>query len=159
MKTKWEAYGQLRQWHSEVIKSGVPPASALRKSPKARELVNMLHIALFNKSAGVCINCQTEALEAIMSVSEDKMRAIMECRFRLRGGVLLVGGGGLPNATNGNLTDDLALAFLSRYPKRITLFEKYPKNWKLLCRNYKARQEKLRSKDESGDTEVRQGQV
>ena len=53
----------------------------------------------------------------------------MNCKFKLKSGVLLIDATGrLPEATAANLTDEIAIAYLRDNIKRADMFEELPEN-------------------------------
>ena len=53
----------------------------------------------------------------------------MNCKFKLKSGVLLIDATGrLPEATAANLTDEIAIAYLRDNIKRADMFEELPDN-------------------------------
>lgn len=132
--TTIEKFQWLKQWYSDHKQelTGEPAmVEAIRNNSKLRGVIHDLWFALFNKTIGGCVRCQADALVYLLAKrTEVKIKNIMECKFKLKQGVLLTDSKGkLPDATIANLTDEIAVAYLKDNPKRAQFFEVIPKDW------------------------------
>lgn len=98
---------------------------------KNSDLVIEVYKWLFNEG---CSDCPGKFLGYINTIKNYAMDT--KCNYKLKGdGQVTVTGG--KTMTNHNITDDLALAFLSVNPKsRISLFQIFPKDWEKKAASY-----------------------
>lgn len=102
---------------------------AIRKNSNIENDIRDLYLVLFQKTLGGCGSCLADALIVLYTYPESKIKQIMECKFKLRAGALLIDATSqLPNVTAANLTDDLAIAYLRDNIKRKDMFEVLPDN-------------------------------
>lgn len=131
--TRIEKYEWLKAWfndHREAMKNQPSMVSLIRANATARKYIHELYFALLNKTLGGCSQCEADALLFLMmKKTEETMKKITECRFKLKQGVLLQGAKGLPMVTCANLTDELAIAYLKDNPKRASMFLYIPDGW------------------------------
>lgn len=102
---------------------------AIRKNSRIEGYIRELSLILFQHTLGTCGNCLADALIAIRKYPREKLQQIMNCKFKLKSGVLLIDATGrLPEATAANLTDEIAIAYLRDNIKRADMFEELPEN-------------------------------
>ena len=102
---------------------------AIRKNSRIEGYIRELSLILFQHTLGTCGNCLADALIAIRKYPRAKLEQIMNCKFKLKSGVLLIDATGrLPEATAANLTDEIAIAYLRDNIKRSDMFEELPDN-------------------------------
>ena len=102
---------------------------AIRKNSRIEGYIRELSLILFQHTLGTCGNCLADALIAIRKYPREKLEQIMNCKFKLKSGVLLIDATGqLPEATAANLTDEIAIAYLRDNIKRADMFEELPEN-------------------------------
>ena len=100
---------------------------AIRKNSRIEGYIRELSLILFQHTLGTCGNCLADALIAIRKYPRAKLEQIMNCKFKLKSGVLLIDATGrLPEATAANLTDEIAIAYLRDNIKRADMFEELP---------------------------------
>lgn len=131
---RYEKLLWLKQWYNDHRGGWTNQPSmvnSIRADRQARDIIYDLYFALTNKTLGGCGSCESDALLFLMSKSAEKqIQAIMECRFKLKQGVLLTDPKRLlPNATIANLTDEIAIGYLKDNPLRADLFEVIPEDW------------------------------
>lgn len=99
------------------------------------KLASKLGIEKLNRTRNCgCVDDAIKYLEGLFANKERIKLKIktMESNFKLKGNpVIEVHGLGYA-LTNANITDELALQLLEKYPAHIVSFEKYPSNWKSL---------------------------
>lgn len=110
---------KLRGWINE------PPAHFLNE-------FEPLYKSILRKNIPAC-KCPDKIRDAVLELyafinkHKNDMETIIKRTAKLRGGVVLYG---IPNHAgvfnNTNLTDEIARAFLEKYPKRATWFETLP---------------------------------
>lgn len=131
--TRIEKYEWLKAWfidHREAMESQPSMVALIRANSTARNYIHDLYFALLNKTLAGCSQCEADALLFLMmKKTEETMKKIVECRFKLKQGVLLQGAKGLPMVTCANLTDELAIAYLKDNPKRADKFAFIPDGW------------------------------
>lgn len=132
--TLQEKYQGLKQWyndHRSELQSQPAMVTAVKENHVIRNYIYDLWFALFNKPLGGCSQCFADALIYLLHKStEEKMKNITNCRFKLKPGVLLSDvKHRLPDATTANLTDDLAIAYLKDNPRRAQFFDTIPEGW------------------------------
>lgn len=126
MKGKYQSYGEI--------------LSFFRDKEKSAEFEKLYKLVTGKQLTG-CSNCRADAFIEIMSIKPSKLKAIMTRKFKLRNGVLLYDiNNSSNNATNKNLTDELALHHLKSDPKKIKYFEVYPENWQEMVETYNQEQ-------------------
>jgi hypothetical protein len=72
----------------------------------------------------------------IARMSDEKLNQIKTktmAQFELKKDKLIMLHGMSQQVSSKNLTDEMAIALLSKYPSHIKTFEKYPANWEELC--------------------------
>lgn len=131
--TRIEKYNWLKAWfndHREAMKNQPSMVSLIRANATARKYIHELYFALLNKTLQGCSQCEADALLFLMmKKTEETMKKIVDCRFKLKHGVLLQGVKGLPMVTCANLTDELAIAYLKDNPNRAKMFDVIPDGW------------------------------
>lgn len=116
MKGKYQSYREILSFFQDREKS-------------AR--FETLYMSVTGKRISGCSNCKADAFIELMSMEPTQIKSIMSRKFKLRNGVLLYDfNNSSYNATNKNLTDELALHHLRQDPNKIKFFEVYPENWK-----------------------------
>lgn len=130
--TKAETLQWLKQWYDTNkarLQSQAEIVSAIKADYEVEKKIHDLYFALFNKALGGCGNCLADALAELLHYSRKDMEKISNCRFKLRAGGLLIDSKSvLPVATNANLTDELAIAYLQDNIERKSMFEVLPDN-------------------------------
>ena len=102
---------------------------AIRKCSRVEGYIRELSLILFQHTLGTCGNCLADAMIAIRKYPRTKLEQIMNCKFKLKSGALLIDATGrLPEATAANLTDEIAIAYLRDNIKRADMFEELPEN-------------------------------
>lgn len=114
--------------HRSELQTQPAMVDALRKDRTMENYVRDIYFAIHNKPLSGCSSCLADGLLEVI-FSEDRMKEIVKCRFKLKNGVLLQDSKGvLPMATVANLTDEIAVAYLRDNIKRKDLFEEVPDN-------------------------------
>ena len=104
-----------------------------------RSTIESLGIAFLHRTVSGCINCHCDAYHELMNLNIEKVMAQENSKFKLKAGALLrdvVNFDISKNATQHNLTDELALYHLKTHPEYAPLFEKLPKNWQQLVEKF-----------------------
>lgn len=115
MRGKYQSYREILSFFKDKQKSAE---------------FEQLYRTITGKRLTGCSNCRADAFIELMSMKPTQIEAIMSRKFKLRNGVLLYDfNDSSNNATNKNLTDELALHHLRQDPKKIKFFETYPENW------------------------------
>lgn len=127
-----EKYDAIIEWinlNRSGFKTQTEVIEAIRKNSLIEGYIRELSLILFQHTLGTCGNCLADALIAIRKYPRAKLEQIMNCKFKLKSGVLLIDATGrLPEATAANLTDDIAIAYLRDNIKRADMFEELPDN-------------------------------
>ena len=127
-----EKYDAIISWinlNRSGFKTQTEVIEAIRKCSRIEGYIRELSLILFQHTLGTCGNCLADAMIAIRKYPRAKLEQIMNCKFKLKSGVLLIDATGrLPEATAANLTDDIAIAYLRDNIKRADMFEELPEN-------------------------------
>ena len=127
-----EKYDAVISWinlNRSGFKTQTEVIEAIRKCSRIEGYIRELSLILFQHTLGTCGNCLADALIAIRKYPRAKLQQIMNCKFKLKSGVLLIDATGrLPEATAANLTDEIAIAYLRDNIKRADMFEELPEN-------------------------------
>ena len=127
-----EKYDAIISWinlNRSGFKTQTEVIEAIRKCSRIEGYIRELSLILFQHTLGTCGNCLADALIAIRKYPRAKLEQIMNCKFKLKSGVLLIDATGrLPEATAANLTDEIAIAYLRDNIKRADMFEELPDN-------------------------------
>ena len=127
-----EKYDAIIEWinlNRSGFKTQTEVIEAIRKNSRIEGYIRELSLILFQHTLGTCGNCLADALIAIRKYPRAKLEQIMNCKFKLKSGVLLIDATGrLPEATAANLTDEIAIAYLRDNIKRADMFEELPEN-------------------------------
>ena len=127
-----EKYDAIIEWinlNRSGFKTQTEVIEAIRKCSRIEGYIRELSLILFQHTLGTCGNCLADALIAIRKYPRAKLEQIMNCKFKLKSGALLIDATGrLPEATAANLTDDMAIAYLRDNIKRADMFEELPEN-------------------------------
>ena len=127
-----EKYDAIISWinlNRSGFKTQTEVIEAIRKCSRIEGYIRELSLILFQHTLGTCGNCLADALIAIRKYPREKLQQIMNCKFKLKSGVLLIDATGrLPEATAANLTDEIAIAYLRDNIKRADMFEELPEN-------------------------------
>ena len=127
-----EKYDAIIEWinlNRSGFKTQTEVIEAIRKNSRIEGYIRELSLILFQHTLGTCGNCLADALIAIRKYPRAKLQQIMNCKFKLKSGVLLIDATGrLPEATAANLTDEIAIAYLRDNIKRADMFEELPDN-------------------------------
>ena len=127
-----EKYDAIIEWinlNRSGFKTQTEVIEAIRKCSRIEGYIRELSLILFQHTLGTCGNCLADALIAIRKYPRAKLQQIMNCKFKLKSGVLLIDATGrLPEATAANLTDEIAIAYLRDNIKRADMFEELPDN-------------------------------
>ena len=127
-----EKYDAIIEWinlNRSGFKTQTEVIEAIRKNSRIEGYIRELSLILFQHTLGTCGNCLADALIAIRKYPREKLQQIMNCKFKLKSGVLLIDATGrLPEATAANLTDEIAIAYLRDNIKRADMFEELPEN-------------------------------
>lgn len=131
---RYEKLQWLKEWykdHRGEWNTQSSMVSSIRADRTAKAYLYDLYFSLTNKALKGCGSCESDALLFLMTKStEEKMKKIMNCRFKLKEGVLLSDiKHKLPDATIANLTDEIAIAYLKDNPRRAQFFEVIPEDW------------------------------
>ena len=137
-----EKYDAIIEWinlNRSGFKTQTEVIEAIRKNSRIEGYIRELSLILFQHTLGTCGNCLADAMIAIRKYPRAKLEQIMNCKFKLKSGVLLIDATGrLPEATAANLTDEIAIAYLRDNIKRADMFEELPENLEeLLAENEK----------------------
>ena len=138
-----EKYDAIIEWinlNRSGFKTQTEVIEAIRKNSRIEGYIRELSLILFQHTLGTCGNCLADAMIAIRKYPRAKLEQIMNCKFKLKSGVLLIDATGrLPEATAANLTDEIAIAYLRDNIKRADMFEELPDNLEeLLAEDEKA---------------------
>ena len=127
-----EKYDAIIEWinlNRSGFKTQTEVIEAIRKNSRIEGYIRELSLILFQHTLGTCGNCLADALIAIRKYPREKLQQIMNCKFKLKSGALLIDATGrLPEATSANLTDEIAIAYLRDNIKRADMFEELPDN-------------------------------
>ena len=127
-----DKYDAIISWinlNRSGFKTQTEVIEAIRKCSRIEGYIRELSLILFQHTLGTCGNCLADALIAIRKYPRAKLEQIMNCKFKLKSGVLLIDATGrLPEATAANLTDEIAIAYLRDNIKRADMFEELPDN-------------------------------
>ena len=127
-----EKYDAIISWinlNRSGFKTQTEVIEAIRKCIRIEGYIRELSLILFQHTLGTCGNCLADALIAIRKYPRAKLQQIMNCKFKLKSGALLIDATGrLPEATAANLTDEIAIAYLRDNIKRADMFEELPDN-------------------------------
>ena len=127
-----DKYDAIISWinlNRSGFKTQTEVIEAIRKNSRIEGYIRELSLILFQHTLGTCGNCLADALIAIRKYPREKLQQIMNCKFKLKSGVLLIDATGrLPEATAANLTDEIAIAYLRDNIKRADMFEELPEN-------------------------------
>ena len=127
-----EKYDAIISWinlNRSGFKTQTEVIEAIRKNSRIEGYIRELSLILFQHTLGTCGNCLADAMIAIRKYPRAKLQQIMNCKFKLKSGVLLIDATGrLPEATAANLTDEIAIAYLRDNIKRADMFEELPDN-------------------------------
>lgn len=127
-----EKYDAIIEWinlNRSGFKTQTEVIEAIRKNSRIEGYIRELSLILFQHTLGTCGNCLADAMIAIRKYPRAKLQQIMNCKFKLKSGVLLIDATGrLPEATAANLTDEIAIAYLRDNIKRADMFEELPEN-------------------------------
>ena len=127
-----EKYDAIIEWinlNRSGFKTQTEVIEAIRKNSRIEGYIRELSLILFQHTLGTCGNCLADAMIAIRKYPRAKLEQIMNCKFKLKSGVLLIDATGrLPEATAANLTDEIAIAYLRDNIKRADMFEELPEN-------------------------------
>lgn len=138
-----DKYDAIISWinlNRSGFKTQTEVIEAIRKCSRIEGYIRELSLILFQHTLGTCGNCLADALIAIRKYPRAKLEQIMNCKFKLKSGALLIDATGrLPEATAANLTDEIAIAYLRDNIKRSDMFEELPENLEeLLAEDEKA---------------------
>ena len=138
-----DKYDAIISWinlNRSGFKTQTEVIEAIRKCSRIEGYIRELSLILFQHTLGTCGNCLADALIAIRKYPRAKLEQIMNCKFKLKSGALLIDATGrLPEATAANLTDEIAIAYLRDNIKRADMFEELPDNLEeLLAEDEKA---------------------
>ena len=127
-----EKYDAIISWinlNRSGFKTQTEVIEAIRKNSRIDGYIRELSLILFQHTLGTCGNCLADAMIAIRKYPRAKLQQIMNCKFKLKSGALLIDATGrLPEATAANLTDEIAIAYLRDNIKRADMFEELPDN-------------------------------
>ena len=127
-----DKYDAIISWinlNRSGFKTQTEVIEAIRKCSRVEGYIRELSLILFQHTLGTCGNCLADALIAIRKYPREKLQQIMNCKFKLKSGALLIDATGrLPEATAANLTDEIAIAYLRDNIKRADMFEDLPDN-------------------------------
>ena len=127
-----DKYDAVIEWinlNRSGFKTQTEVIEAIRKCSRIECYIRELSLILYQRTLGTCGNCLADALIAIRKYPRAKLEQIMNCKFKLKSGVLLIDATGrLPEATAANLTDEIAIAYLRDNIKRADMFEELPEN-------------------------------
>ncbi len=138
-----DKYDAIIEWinlNRSGFKTQTEVIEAIRKCSRIEGYIRELSLILFQHTLGTCGNCLADALIAIRKYPREKLQQIMNCKFKLKSGALLIDATGrLPEATAANLTDEIAIAYLRDNIKRADMFEQLPDDLEeLLAKEEKA---------------------
>lgn len=127
-----DKYDAIISWinlNRSGFKTQTEVIEAIRKNSRIEGYIRELSLILFQHTLGTCGNCLADALIAIRKYPMEKLQQIMNCKFKLKSGALLIDATGrLPEATAANLTDEIAIAYLRDNINRSDMFEELPEN-------------------------------
>lgn len=128
----------------EAIEAVVRLKECLKKgtfSAEQKNEITLLYREVLGKEIKVC-NCKDRYSDALIEVylylkRNDTMKTA--CRYRLKSGVVIQVFGKSGVYTNDNLTDEVAVDYLKKYPKAVDLFEYVPHTPKVSPKRIKGR--------------------
>lgn len=127
-----DKYDAIIEWinlNRSGFKTQTEVIEAIRKCSRIEGYIRELSLILFQRTLGTCGNCLADAIIAIRKYPREKLQQIMNCKFKLKSGALLIDATGrLPEATAANLTDEIAIAYLRDNINRADMFEELPDN-------------------------------
>lgn len=127
-----DKYDAIIEWinlNRSGFKTQTEVIEAIRKNSRIEGYIRELSLILFQHTLGTCGNCLADAMIAIRKYPRAKLEQIMNCKFKLKSGVLLIDATGrLPEATAANLTDEIAISYIRDNIKRADMFEELPEN-------------------------------
>ena len=133
----------LKNWYLDrkaELQSQPSIIKAIKGDAKVERAITDLYFRLFNRPLRGCGSCLADALTELLYYSKRNMESIIECRFKLKAGVLLADSRNiLPMATSGNLTDEIAIAYIADNPARKNLFSVLPSDIDDLVASYNER--------------------
>lgn len=158
MLNRLEKLQAVKAWfndHRSELQTQPAMVDALRKNRTMENYVRDIYFALYNKPLSGCSSCLADALLEVI-FSEDRMKEIVSCRFKLKSGVLLRDSSNkLPMATVANLTDEIAIAYLRDNIARKKLFALLPENLDELLKGEKPAPEPAKDpKAEKGNADA-----
>lgn len=158
MLNRLEKLQAVKAWfndHRSELQTQPAMVDALRKNRTMENYVRDIYFALYNKPLSGCSSCLADALLEVI-FSEDRMKEIVSCRFKLKSGVLLRDSSNkLPMATVANLTDEIAIAYLRDNIARKKLFALLPENLDELLKGEKPAPEPTKkTKAEKGNADA-----
>lgn len=131
-----EKYDAIIEWinlNRSGFNTQTEVIEAIRKCSSIEGYIRELSLILFQHTLGTCGNCLADAMIAIRKYPRAKLEQIMNCKFKLKSGVLLIDATGrMPEATAANLTDEIAIAYLRDNIKRADMFDELPENFEEL---------------------------
>lgn len=127
---------EIKKWYDDRkadLQSQPAIVKAIKADASIESKIRSLYFSLYNKNLGGCGSCLADALAILIHYSNKEMKKIIDCKFKLKPGVLLADSHlVLPHATAANLTDEIAIAYLKDNPARVSLFAELPDNWQEL---------------------------
>ena len=112
---------------------------ALKSDLALRSRIETLSRIYLHRTVSGCNNCYCDAYLELIHLNIDKAMAQENSKFKLKAGALLrdvVNFDISKNATQHNLTDELALYHLKTHPEYADLFEKLPKSWQKMAEKF-----------------------
>ena len=112
--------------------NGSDLSEACKSNQSFRSEIAILSKHYLHRSPNGCSNCYMDAYIELLNIDIEKAMSKEELKFKLRAGALLrdvVKGDISLNATNHNLTNELALYHLKTNPRYAELFEVLPDGW------------------------------
>lgn len=131
----------LEKFRNIVNKKGVFASfgellSFIKNNPQFKHDIEEVYYQIKHRKLHGCSNCVADAFIELCTLKENEIKEHMECRFRLRAGVLIMNEDGRKNISNYNITDAGAIEALATDKTKIELFEKYPDTWEKEVETY-----------------------
>lgn len=104
--------------------------SFIKNNPQFRADIETVYYQIRHRRLRGCSNCIADAFIELCTLKEEDIIQHMECRFKLRAGVLILNpNDGRKNISNYNITDAAAIEALAQDPSKIALFDDFPSSW------------------------------
>lgn len=115
----------------------IPYDELVNNKELKKEVIEFYKFIYGSKACSSCKDKFPKYYQELMSNGVEKLTQKTESNFKLRTniGLLQINFGSGLFISQSEAPDELCLRFLKENPNRISLFEKYPENWKELINN------------------------